>query len=111
MPERFDLKYRVGDREEKEEEEKKSEGESKEESQSKLHEQSGLLKSKFERPVMVHRAILGSLERFLAIMIEHVQGVWPFWLAPKQVKVIPVNERSKPYAQKIFFRLQLVRKN
>jgi len=109
MPERFDLKYRVGDKEEKDEEEKKSEHEGKE-GQSQSHDQSGLLKSKFERPVMVHRAILGSIERFLAIMIEHVQGALPFWLSPKQVKVIPINERVVPYAQKIFYRMQLVRR-
>lgn len=42
------------------------------------------------RPVMVHRAIVGSLERFIAIITEHFAGKWPFWLSPRQVLVIPV---------------------
>jgi threonyl-tRNA synthetase len=42
------------------------------------------------RPVMIHRAILGSMERFLAILTEHLAGKWPFWLSPRQVVVIPV---------------------
>lgn len=42
------------------------------------------------RPVMIHRAILGSLERFIAIITEHFAGKWPFWLSPRQVLVIPV---------------------
>ena len=42
------------------------------------------------RPVMIHRAILGSLERFIAIVTEHFGGKWPFWLSPRQVMVVPV---------------------
>ena len=42
------------------------------------------------RPVMIHRAILGSLERFIAIITEHFAGKWPFWLSPRQVLVVPV---------------------
>ncbi len=41
--------------------------------------------NKFERPVIVHRAILGSVERMLAILTEHYAGKWPFWLSPRQV--------------------------
>ena len=42
------------------------------------------------RPVIIHRAILGSLERFIAIITEHFAGKWPFWLSPRQVLVVPV---------------------
>ncbi|KAF9233915.1 hypothetical protein BU15DRAFT_90186 [Melanogaster broomeanus] len=53
------------------------------------------------RPVMIHRAILGSLERFIAIITEHFGGKWPFWLSPRQVLVIPVAIPYKDYAQEI----------
>lgn len=43
------------------------------------------------RPVMLHRVIFGSIERFIGILIEHFAGVFPLWLAPVQVKVLPVN--------------------
>lgn len=43
--------------------------------------------NKFERPVIVHRAILGSVERMFAILTEHYAGKWPFWLSPRQVGV------------------------
>lgn len=53
------------------------------------------------RPVMVHRAILGSVERFLAILIEHTRGRWAFWLSPRQAAVLPVSdtEEIQSYAQ------------
>ncbi len=54
-----------------------------------------------KRPVMVHRAIFGSLERMLGILIEHTAGKWPFWLSPQQVAVLPVAEKHKDYAQKV----------
>jgi len=44
-----------------------------------------------KRPVVIHRALLGSLERFFGVYLEHIAGVFPFWLAPEQVKIIPVN--------------------
>jgi threonyl-tRNA synthetase len=51
------------------------------------------------RPIMVHRAILGAVERFLGILIEHFGGAFPFWLAPEQVRVIPVSEdKQRDYA-------------
>ncbi|KAI0080421.1 tars protein [Panus rudis PR-1116 ss-1] len=53
------------------------------------------------RPVMIHRAILGSLERFIAIITEHFAGKWPFWLSPRQVLVIPVAVPYKEYAQEV----------
>jgi threonyl-tRNA synthetase len=51
------------------------------------------------RPVVLHRAILGSLERFLGVLIEHTGGDFPFWLAPEQVRVVPVSEKVNAYAE------------
>ncbi len=53
----------------------------------------------FQRPVMIHRAMLGSLERFLGILIEHTAGAFPMWLAPVQAKVLPVSEKTLDYAR------------
>ncbi len=53
------------------------------------------------RPYMVHRAILGSLERFFGVLIEHYGGAFPLWLAPVQVVVIPIADRHLDYAQKV----------
>ncbi len=50
---------------------------------------------------MVHRTVLGSMERFLATLIEHYGGAFPVWLAPLQVKVIPVADRHLDYAHKL----------
>jgi len=52
-------------------------------------------------PVMVHRAILGSYERFMALLIEHFAGSFPFWLAPVQIKVISVGEKHIPFCEKL----------
>lgn len=57
------------------------------------------------RPVIIHRAILGSLERFIAIITEHFAGKWPFWISPRQVLVIPVAAPYKEYAAEITERL------
>jgi threonyl-tRNA synthetase len=54
-----------------------------------------------ERPVVIHRAISGSLERFMAVMIEHYAGAFPVWLSPVQVVVIPISEKHEEYAKKI----------
>jgi len=54
-----------------------------------------------ERPVVIHRAISGSLERFMGVMIEHFAGVFPLWLAPRQVIVVPVGEKFNDYAEKV----------
>ncbi len=59
-----------------------------------------------ERPVMIHRAIAGSLERFMSIMIEHFAGKFPLWLAPVQVKVIPIGEAHHEKAKEIHAALQ-----
>jgi threonyl-tRNA synthetase len=53
------------------------------------------------RPVMVHRALLGSLERFFGVLIEHYAGAFPVWLAPVQVALIPIADRHVEYAQKV----------
>lgn len=57
-------------------------------------------------PVVLHRAILGSLDRFMAYLIEETKGAFPTWLAPLQVKVLPVSEKSIEYAQSITRKLQ-----
>lgn len=53
------------------------------------------------RPVMIHRAIVGSLERFIAILIENFAGKWPFWLSPRQIVVVPVTQSIYGYAQEV----------
>ena len=57
-------------------------------------------------PVMIHFALMGSLERFLSVYIEHTAGKFPVWLAPVQVKVIPIAERHNEAAQKVLVELQ-----
>ncbi|KAG2707469.1 hypothetical protein I3760_05G148900 [Carya illinoinensis] len=57
--------------------------------------------AKRETPVMIHRAVLGSVERMFAILLEHYKGKWPFWLSPRQAIVCPVSEKSQPYALKV----------
>jgi threonyl-tRNA synthetase len=61
---------------------------------------------KKERPVMLHRVILGSLERFIGTIIEHYTGAFPVWLAPVQVLVIPITDRSHDYADSVSGLLQ-----
>ena len=53
------------------------------------------------RPYMVHRALLGSLERFFGVLIEHYGGQFPMWLAPEQVKVLPITDAEVPYAERV----------
>jgi threonyl-tRNA synthetase len=53
------------------------------------------------RPVMIHRAILGSLERFIGVLLEHTAGVLPFWLAPEQIRVLSLSEKTEGYAREI----------
>jgi threonyl-tRNA synthetase len=59
-----------------------------------------------ERPVMIHRALLGSIERFMAILIEHCAGAFPLWLAPVQVRILTVTDDQKEYAMKVFERVR-----
>lgn len=53
------------------------------------------------RPIMIHRAIYGSIERFMAILIEHYEGKFPMWLAPVQVKVLPISQDHLEYAHRV----------
>ncbi|KAF8459515.1 hypothetical protein BGX38DRAFT_1083903 [Terfezia claveryi] len=82
LPQRFKLEYNTG-----EAAMRTAEGEQPE--------------SHYARPVMIHRAILGSLERFIAILTEHFAGKWPFWLSPRQVLVIPVMVAANDYASEV----------
>ena len=59
-----------------------------------------------ERPVMIHRAVTGSIERFLGILIENGAGAFPFWLAPEQARVLPVADRHAEYAGRVRERLR-----
>jgi threonyl-tRNA synthetase len=60
----------------------------------------------FYEPVMIHRVVLGSLERFIGALIEHYGGEFPVWLAPVQVLLLPIADRHIPYAQKLKERLE-----
>lgn len=53
------------------------------------------------RPVMIHRAIVGSFERFMAVLTEHFAGKWPFWLSPRQVLVVPVMPAVNDYVEEV----------
>jgi threonyl-tRNA synthetase len=61
---------------------------------------------KEHRPYMVHRALLGSVERFLGVLIEHYAGAFPVWLSPVQARIIPITERHNDYAYKVASRLR-----
>ena len=56
---------------------------------------------KEHRPYMVHRALLGSIERFFGILIEHYAGAFPLWLAPEQMRILPISDKALDYARKI----------
>jgi threonyl-tRNA synthetase len=58
------------------------------------------------RPVMIHRAPFGSMERFIAILIENTAGNFPFWLSPEQIAVLPISEKYEEYANDVFLSLQ-----
>ncbi len=53
------------------------------------------------RPVMIHRAPFGSMERFVAVLIEHTAGHFPLWLTPTQVSILPISEKYNAYAEKV----------
>jgi len=59
-----------------------------------------------KRPIMIHRVVYGSIERFIGILTEHYAGKFPTWLAPTQVKVLPVSDKSMDYAQKVYAALR-----
>lgn len=74
LPIRFELQYNTGSKEEG---------------------------NQFARPVMIHRAMLGSVERMFAVLCEHYGGKWPFWLSPRQVMIIPVHKDWNDYCQEV----------
>ena len=53
------------------------------------------------RPIMIHRVAFGSIERFIGILIEHFAGAFPTWLAPVQVRVLPISDKYMDYGQKV----------
>lgn len=55
----------------------------------------------YQRPVMVHRALFGSVERFIGMLIEHFAGNFPFWIAPEQVAIVPITDQIMPYALEV----------
>ena len=57
------------------------------------------------RPVMIHSAILGSFERFLGILTENYAGDYPFWMHPEQIRVVPITDDHKEYAEKVNARI------
>jgi len=59
------------------------------------------VKSGYQRPVIIHRAILGSVERLIAVLTEHTGGKWPFWISPRQVIVCTVGDKFNDYAKKV----------
>jgi threonyl-tRNA synthetase len=63
--------------------------------------ESGALGPGRARPVMIHRAIVGSFERFIAILTEHFAGKWPFWLSPRQILVVPVMRGAEDYVREV----------
>ncbi|HKR58126.1 MAG TPA: threonine--tRNA ligase, partial [Pyrinomonadaceae bacterium] len=62
--------------------------------------------NKPHRPVMVHRALFGSIERFFGVLIEHYAGAFPLWLAPVQVAVLPITDRVNEYAEQVSAQLR-----
>eukprot|EP00899_Mesostigma_viride_P012864 jgi/Mesvir1/21579/Mv04019-RA.1 len=68
-------------------------------------EYQGEVEAQRMRPVMIHRAILGSVERMMAILLEHYAGKWPFWLSPRQVIICPVSEKFADYMEQVRARL------
>ena len=57
------------------------------------------------RPVMIHRALLGSIERFIGVITEHFAGAFPTWLSPVQVKVLPITDRTHEYSVQVMEKL------
>merc|ERR1711916_343021 len=57
--------------------------------------------NELHRPVMIHRAPFGSMERFIAVLLEHTGGNFPLWLTPDQVTILPISEKYQAYAEKV----------
>lgn len=91
-PQNFKLEYRTG--EIASEEERAASAKAKEANPNALT-------TGMARPVMIHRAIIGSFERFIAILTEHFAGKWPFWLSPRQIMIIPVMKGAEDYVREL----------
>ena len=87
LPIRFDLKYKSGG--------------SSASSSSSSSSSSAAANQGYEKPIIIHRAMLGSVERMTAVLIEHYGGKWPFWLSPRQVMVVPVKDSVNAYAEEV----------
>lgn len=83
LPERFQLEFRTA------------------EGQVEESAEGAAASSAYDRPVMIHRAIYGSLERMIAILTEHFFGKWPLWLSPRQILVVPIGPKFNDYAQEV----------
>lgn len=117
LPIRFNLQYQAEDAAKIQEEHGKTKDKAeKKELKTKLYEKDEWddkdftwhehdLKPGFKRPVIVHRAILGSVERFTAILIEHLAGKWPFWISPRQIIVCPISDKAKDYCESVYLYL------
>ncbi|KAF2405247.1 threonyl-tRNA synthetase [Trichodelitschia bisporula] len=97
LPQRFDLEYMTAENAPKD---SQQEANAPAETDSKKTEPSGP-KPGYARPVMIHRAIYGSFERFIGILTEHFGGKWPFWLSPRQVLVVPVMPAVNDYVEEV----------
>jgi threonyl-tRNA synthetase len=111
LPQRFNLQYKEKETEE-EAKDGKEEGPQEPVDLKSLPEEERYAiiqkpKHGFKRPVIVHRAILGSLERCVALLCEQFKGKWPFWLSPRQIAVLPLSEKFEGYAEKVKNRLVL----
>jgi threonyl-tRNA synthetase len=89
LPRRFNLKY------------KNKSGEAKVEAKDGQETGEGGDDAGFDIPVMVHRAMLGSVERMIAILTENYAGKWPFWLNPRQVMIVPTHDEHIAYCQTV----------
>ena len=97
LPQRFDLKYQAP---------AKAEGDC-EGGDGEQGGDAAAPTAAFERPVLIHRAVLGSVERMFAILTEHYGGKWPFFLSPRQVMIVPVSKAQVEYAQQVETKLRL----
>ncbi|KAK5095099.1 threonyl-tRNA synthetase [Lithohypha guttulata] len=91
-PQNFKLEYRTGEA---------SQETDKEVSAKEREKDPNALTTGMARPVMIHRAIVGSFERFIAILCEHFAGKWPFWLSPRQIMIIPVMRGAEGYVREL----------
>ncbi|RMZ89072.1 hypothetical protein DV736_g3704, partial [Chaetothyriales sp. CBS 134916] len=91
-PQNFGLEYRTGE---------VVDGEKEAEADKIKEKDPNAVTAGMARPVMIHRAIVGSFERFIAVLCEHFAGKWPFWLSPRQILVIPVMKAAEDYVREV----------